>query len=131
MNREIIVIPSKDSDIKTTELIVGETAGVGKVAKGGEYAEGQEEANTNVDLVAGGEEKTETEGTYFKEATADEENDNGVIMEESVASVNEGGDIQVGKEQTTLKNFHYVDIQGKQTSQHTTCLFKFSLSSSV
>lgn len=134
LNGEIIALPSKDSEIKTTEPIVGETAEEGKVAKGGEYVEGREEADTNVDLVTGGEVKAETEGTYFKEATADEENDKGVIMEESVASVNEGGDIQVGKEQTTLKNSHHDDVQGKlklHNIESITCLVRFFLSLSL
>ncbi|XP_017281193.1 uncharacterized protein si:dkeyp-118a3.2 isoform X2 [Kryptolebias marmoratus] len=101
---EKIVLPSKDSETKMTKPLVVEPAK--EEVKKGEYAEGREETDENGDLVVGGTEDTaETEGTYFKESTVDEINDKGAIKEESVALVNEGGDIKgEEEEQTTLKN---------------------------
>lgn len=113
MDGGIIVLPSEDSEIKTTKAVGGGPAEMEEGVKMGEFIKGHEKADENGDLVAGGtEDKAETKCTYFRQATGDEINNIGVIKEES--SENMGGDNKAGKEeQTTVKNLHHVNDQGE------------------
>lgn len=113
---EIIVLPSKDSKIKI-KAVVGGPAEVEEGVKRGEVIEGHGEADENGDLVAGGtEDKAETKGTHFRQATVEEINNISGIKEES--SLNMGGDNKAGEEeQTTVNNLHHVNDQGEMYCQ--------------
>jgi len=105
---EVVILPSDNYEIETTQTVVGEPVEEEEINILKD-AEGQKVEDEQGHLVVegGATEETEAEGAEMGEAAGGEIDGESVIKEESEALVNEEGDQQEGEEeQITLETSH-------------------------
>ncbi|CAK6953549.1 uncharacterized protein si:dkeyp-118a3.2 [Scomber scombrus] len=121
MESEVVILPSDNYEVETTQTVVGEPVEEEEInivndteGQGQGLSQKVEDEQGHLVVEGGATEEAEAVGAEMGEAAGGERDGESVIKEESEALVNEGGDQEAGEEeQITLETSH-----GSETEDH-------------
>lgn len=116
MEGEVVILPSDNYEVETTQTVVGEPVEEEEINMNDTEGQGHgvEDEQGHLMVEGGATEEAEAVGAEMGEAAGGERDGESVIKEESEALVNEGGDQEAGEEeQITLETSH-----GSETEDH-------------